>query len=126
MTVKEYLEKYRKDNVSVTFIVAKAEKDEMSPFYHPVYMTTPIFNVWEWMKNDKMMDYIVLNDNQAPIDWLSGANWNNRYNHGDLTCMLVISKEELHTLYSKEQAASIEKFIEKEIVKKQSKLVGKH
>lgn len=116
MTVKEYFNRYLKDNDSVTFIVAKAEKDKATPFYHQVYSTTPIYCVWEWLKNDKMVDYIVLNDKQAPIDWLSGAMWNNQFNCGHLTSMLIISKEELHKLYSKEQADSIEKYIENKIV----------
>ena len=118
MTVKEYFKNHLKDNDSVTFIIAKAEKDAMSPFYHPTYATTPINYVWQWIKNDKIMDYIILNDKQSPIDWLSGAKWNNQFNRGYLTCMLIISREELHTLYSKEQADSMEKFIENEIAKR--------
>lgn len=116
MTVKEYFKKYLKDNNAVTFIIAKAEKDKATPFYHPVYNTTPILHVWEWLEDDKM-DYIVLNDKQAPIDWLSGSSWNNAFKRGDLTCMLIISREEFYTLYSQEQANSMEKFIENEISK---------
>lgn len=117
MTVKEYFNRYLKDNNSVTFIVAKAKKDDATPFYHPVYSTTPILCVWEWMETD-IVDYIVLNNNQAPIDWLSGAMWIHQFNCGHLTSMLIISKEELHKLYSKEQADSMEKYIENEIVKR--------
>lgn len=117
MTVKEYFKKYLKDNDSVTFIIAKAEKDETTPFYHTVYNTTPILCVWEWLEVDEV-DYIVLNDKQPPIDWLSGASWNNTFKRGDLTCMLIISRDELHTLYSEEQADSMEKFIDNEISKR--------
>lgn len=118
MIVKEYFNKYLKDGNSVTFIVAKAEKDNATPFYHPAYITTPICYVREWLKNDKMVDYIVLNDKQPPIDWLSGAKWSSQFNCGFLTCILIISREELHKLYGEEQVDSIEKFIENEIEKR--------
>ena len=114
MKVREYLDKKLNIANDVTFIVAKAEKDEHTPFYHSVYATTPIHTVSEW-KDSKMMDYIILNDKQNPIDWLSGATWNNRFKSGDLTCMLVISQEDMYTLYSKEQADRMEKFIENKI-----------
>ena len=115
MTVKEYFDMYLQKNDHVTFIITRAEKDTTTPFYHNVYTTTPIFCVWEWLKNDKMMDCIILNDKQPPIDWLSGAIWNNMFNRNDLDCMLVISRDELYTLYSKEQADSLERFIDKTI-----------
>ena len=117
MTVKEYFENHLKENDKVTFIVAKAEKDKTTPFYSPVYTTTPIRCVWEWLEVDNVMNYIILNDKQPPIDWLSGAKWNNDFKRGNLTCMLVISRDELYTLYSKEQANSMEKFIDNEIAK---------
>lgn len=122
MTVREYFKRYGNgENVhgirEVTFIIAKAEKDEHSPYNHPVYTTTPIRVVGEWMES-KIMDYIVLNDCQPPIDWMSGAMWKHQFKRGWLTSMLIISREELCKLYSEEQAASMEAFINKEIMAK--------
>jgi hypothetical protein len=112
MKVKEYLKKY---NVTgdVTFIIAKAEKDENTPFYHSAYVTTPITHAtWLEDKCPRMLDYVVLNDHQPPIDWLSGSNWNMPYSKGWLRCMLVTTEEELKKMYSEEQAKSIERFCE--------------
>lgn len=116
MKVKEYLEHLKVSN-DVTFIIAKAEKYENVQSYYPVYKTTPIYKVSEWKNNESgILDYVVLNNKQNPIDWLSGSRWNNQFEAGRLECILAIKQEELYTLYSnKEQADSLEKFIENEI-----------
>ena len=61
------------------------------------------------------MDYYILNDKQCPIDWLSGAIWTYAFNRGRLISLLVISKEDLETLFSKEQASSMIEYIDKKI-----------
>lgn len=119
MKVKEYLQN-KKPSDQVTFVVVKAEKDEHSPFYHNAYTTTPIMYVQD-VVNSKINDYIILNDKQNPIDWLSGAKWNNWFKADHLMCMLVISQEEFYKMYSKEQADGMELFIEKEIRKNEEK-----
>jgi hypothetical protein len=115
MKVKEYLELSLNGYDNVTFIIAKAEKYEHAPGYYPVYKTTPMLRASEWKNSNDIQDYIILNNKQKPIDWLSGAKWGNQFEWGRLECMLIIKQEELYTLYSKEEADSLEKYIEKEI-----------
>ena len=115
MTVREYLEQ-RGYTGNVTFIKARARKDAHTPWYHAEYQTTPIYQVWEWEKA-AIMDYLVLNDKQCPIDWLSGAPWKIQFDKGGLLSMLVVSKEDLETLYHPTQAASLIEFIDKELQK---------
>lgn len=110
MKVKEYFKKYNV-NGDVTFIIAKAEKDSNTPFYHSVYETTPMQHVSRWCESD-VAEYIVLNDHQTPIDWLSGAKWKTQYDSGWLKCMLVIAKDDLVTMYSEKQAEGIAQFCE--------------
>lgn len=107
MKVKEYLELIGKDKNSattLTFVMAKAIKDENAPSYDLYYRNTPIRSIWEW-QNSKVMDYYVLNENHPPIDY-TGA-WHNWYNNGKghLMCMVVISKEDLELIYGEKQAA---------------------
>ena len=113
MTVREYLKDCNK-NANVTFIKARARKDAYTPRYHAEYQTTPIRTLVEWEKSN-LMDYYILNDKQCPIDWLSGALWKVAFDNGRLISLLVISKEDLETLYSKEQAASMIEYIDKKI-----------
>lgn len=109
MRVKEYFKKY---NVSddVTFIIARAEKDTGAPFYHAVYTITPILSAANW--KGEILDYIVLNDHQPPLEWLSGAKWSVPFNKGYLRCMLVIKEADLKTIYKGKQAEDIEKYCE--------------
>lgn len=117
MNVRQYFDLLGKDKIftQATFIIARAVKDNHSPSYHAEYRTTPIYTVEEWLNNAKILDYIVLNDKQAPIDWLSGAPWINWYNGGHLLSLLVIPRDELETLYSQDQARSMEEYIERKI-----------
>ena len=118
MKVKEYLElaqvgKYK----SVTFIKARARKDANAPGYHAEYQTTPIWTVKQW-SDSRIMDYIVLNDKQPPIEWLSGGKgWTNWFNGGHLLSLLVISEDDLKLLYSGNQADSLEEYIGNELKK---------
>jgi hypothetical protein len=113
MTVKKYFERLGKYQ-SVTFIKARARKDANTPFYHDEYQTTPCRTVNEWLSSD-LMDYIILNDKQMPIDWLCGAPWGNQVKAGCLKCLLVISREDAELLYSKEQFAEMEEYIDEQI-----------
>lgn len=115
MTVQEYLKlKDMPEHKDLTFIKARARKDAVTPFYHAEYQTTPIRTVLEW-KNSKVMDYIVLNDKQPTIDWLSGCPWNIQIKNGNLLCFLVVSKEDLCILYGEVQATSLEGFIDEKL-----------
>ena len=114
MLVREFLKDIKGQ---VTFIKARARKDAHTPFYHAEYQTTPIRFVGEW-KNE-ILDYIILNDAQPPIDWLSGAPWKISFDRGCLTSLLVISPEDLELLYSsKEQRDHMIKFIDEKIAER--------
>lgn len=122
MKVKEYLERLAKSGrySEVTFIKARAREDNGAPFYHAEYQTTPIWNVDEWLSprynNGRLLDSVVLNDKQMPIDWLSGSNWSDLVKCGRLRCLLVVSQEDFALLYkSKEQRESMEAYIEKKL-----------
>ena len=115
MLVKEFLSN-KPDYKHVTFIKARARKDANTPFYHPEYQETPIRPACEW-KGD-ICDYIILNDAQAPIDWLSGSRWKNAFDRGELISLLVISVEDLELLVpDKEQRGSMIEFIDSQITK---------
>lgn len=116
MTVREYLKDCNK-YADVTFIKARARKDANTPSYHEEYQTTPIRTIAELEKSN-LMDYYVLNDKQCPIDWLSGVSWKVAFDSGRLISLLIISKEDLEMLYSKEQASSIIDYIDKKIKSK--------
>ena len=110
MRLKEYLNGLNESD-QVTFIIAKAVKDERSPFYHTEYKTTPMKCVWEWSAWEDGHDYIIANENHPPID-ITGT-WVNWYNRGDLKCSVIISEETLRTLYKDEQAERMIKFYDK-------------
>ena len=116
MTVREYLKDCNK-YADVTFIKARARKDARTPGCHAEYQTTPIRTLAEWEESN-LMDYYILNDKQCPIDWLSGATWKVAFDNGRLISLLVISKEDLEMLYSKEQASRIIEYIDKKIKSK--------
>lgn len=116
MKVKEYLQligKTENSSDSLTFVISRAVKDDNTPYYHEEYRTTPIRSIWEWCESD-IMNYIVLNPTQPPIDWLT-TGWNNRYKRGDLMSMLVIPKEDLYLIYPQKQADELIIFIDKKI-----------
>ena len=115
MKVRDYLKDFP-TSTKVTFIKARARKDANTPGYHAEYQNTPIFTAWELEKSN-IMNYYILNHKQPPIDWLSGAQWKTQFDRGHLISLLVISKEDLETIYSPEQAESMIKFIDKQITK---------
>lgn len=98
MTVKEYLSRLTKD-IYVTFIKARARKDASTPFYHAEYQETPFSYASDWLKTSDIGTYIILNDKQMPITWLSGANWEVQIKKGYAKCLLVISPKDFEMLY---------------------------
>lgn len=113
MKVREYLSNFN-ENEKVTFIIARARKDAATQYHHAEYKTTPIRAIWEWKYAD-VMEYHILNHKQYPIDWLGGGEWKHRVERGDLISMLVISNEDLETLYNPKQAAEMVAYIEGKI-----------
>ena len=108
MKVKVLFERLRKTE-SVRFIKAIARKDAYTPFYHAEYQTTPTRTVEDW-SNSSLMEYIILNDNQPQIEWLSGA-----YDRS-IKNMLIISEDDLAMIYKNEQQRnSIVETIERRI-----------
>ena len=98
MTRKEWLETLNK-NEDVTFIIAKAVKDDYSPMYHKEYRTTPVRAVYEWLQGED--GYVVLNPDHSQID-VTG-NWGKWYRNGRLKCAVITTKEDLYTMYGDKQ-----------------------
>ena len=118
MKVKEWLESKGK-NEQATFIIAKAVKDDNSPFYHKEYRTTPIFCVREWLQTNTTEKYIVINADHSPIDITNG--WVNWYKGGHLHCAILTTEEDLYTEMSKEQAERMIAYYDKEVRKQLNK-----
>jgi hypothetical protein len=117
MLVREFIETYC-NATRITFLKARARKDANTPFYHAEYQETPLY-----LLNDDngLMDYIVLNDSQPPIDWLSGASWQNNFKNRSLESLLVISEEDFKTLYpNEEQRAGMITYIDEKIKERRS------
>jgi len=115
MKVKDYFKKYLSANDNVTFIIAEAQKDDNTPFYHPVYKDTPISKVGDCIKHGWYLELNVLNDHQMPIVWLSGADWTNWIEKGVTTSFLAISDEDMLLMFSEEQAQHTFDYIDKKI-----------
>lgn len=115
MRVKEYLEHFN-NYIDISFLKAVARKDENTPFYHAEYVSTPMRTAAEW-KVSTLTDYIILNDRQAAITWLSGSDWNIMIKNGRAKNLLIISEDDLKTLYpSESQRYDMEKYIEAQIL----------
>ena len=78
MKVKDYLQTHEWSEVS--FIIAKAVKDDKTPLFHSEYKTSSLFHHFEDISYYD--DYLILNDKAMPIDWLSGAPWGNEVRRG--------------------------------------------
>ena len=113
MTVAEYAK--RTTAPHMTFIKARARKDAHTPFYHPEDQTTPLYYTFEVEQKNILSDYIVLNDKQESITWLSGADWNNWIRKGMARCLLVISPDDMQTLYPGKQGDEMVEYIEKKL-----------
>lgn len=116
MRVKEYLEaKGVRDTQMITFVISRyAKLDEGYPASE-VFTSTPNRAAWEWLKGDKVKNYIVLNPNQPPIESITTLYNHNRYNSGDLMCMLVTPEEEIKKHYSEKQAPEIIEMYDKAV-----------
>ena len=101
MKVKEWLQS-KGTNEQATFIIAQSVKYDNTDFYHKEYRTTPIHQIWEWLKGDIGEKYIVINADHSPID-ISGG-WTNWYNGGHLHCAIITTEEDLYRETGKEQA----------------------
>lgn len=97
MTVAEYIKKTQVPHI--TFIKVRARKDAHTPFYHPEYQTTPLFYTYEVEEKGILSDYIIMNDRQASITYLSGADWNTWIKKGMARCLLVVSPEDYKLLH---------------------------
>lgn len=113
MTVLEYLQKTEVNEF--TFIKARARKDAQTPFYHAEYQTTPMFQKREIVSTGFLSNYIILNDRQEAIEWLSGAGWNYRIRKGWARCLLVINPEDFKLLYGEKQMQEITAYIDKKL-----------
>lgn len=118
MKVKEYLETLKKYD-SITFIIESAVKSDGATYYHEEYRTTPMRSVEEWLEgNGKHLDFVVMNANQPPIGWGGAVNWIEKYNRGQLKCLLITSEECLRKRYPREeQYNSILDMVDREIKK---------
>lgn len=111
MKVKDYLQTHEWSEVS--FIIAKAVKDDKTPLFHPEYKTSSL--LYNFENISYYDDYLILNDKAMPLDWLSGAQWGNAVRRGRAKCLLVISRKDLITLYGENQADSMIKYIDSKI-----------
>ena len=118
MKLTEWLQS-KGQNEQATFIIAKAVKDDNSPFYHTEYRTTPIYNVWEWLKTETAEKYIVINADHSPIDITNG--WVNWYKGGRLQCAIITTEEDLYTEMSKAQAERMIAYYDREVRKQMQK-----
>ena len=114
MKLTEWLQNKGK-NDTATFIIAKAVKDDSSPFYNFEYRTTPIRTVWEWLEGDTGEKYIVIKADHPPID-VTG-NWINHYKKGNLLCAMVTTEKDMFTKYSEKQAEDMLDYYDKEVRK---------
>lgn len=111
MRLRELLEGYN-ENKQLTFIIAKAIKDEASPLYHFEYKTTPIRSIWEWKRGESADKYIVIKREHPPID-ITGS-WHNFYSRGDLLCCMVTTEEDMKLKYSEKQAMEMIRWFDEE------------
>lgn len=107
MNATEYLGKLP-TNEPVTFLIARAVKDDASPFYHFEYHSTPIRPAWEWLRQDGSGacfgdKYIVINNDHPPVD--PSGTWTRWFTQGQLSSCMVTTTADLGLLYKPEQAA---------------------
>lgn len=117
MTVNEYFNTLR-DQQQVTFVVARARKDDFSPYYHAEYINTPTYTVLQMRRrNNELLGYNIINNRQIPIDWACGVPHGEMIRTGRLRCFLVISDEALAMIYpDKRQRKAMLDYIDKTMV----------
>lgn len=107
MTTREYLQKIqaRQKYRDVTFIIARAVKDENTPFYHYEFRNTPLRKAEKWLQAEEefLDEQLVINADHAPID-VTGL-WGGLYKRGSISCAMLTTEADLRLLYSEEQAA---------------------
>jgi hypothetical protein len=101
MKLKEWLERKDKSQ-NATFLIARAVKDEHTPYYHDEFRTTPIRSVWEWLDSEMTDKYIIVCKDHAPID-TTGGGWMNWYKSGRLDCAIITTEKDVFTRYSESQ-----------------------
>lgn len=108
----------KKKSCDYAFITTRAVKDEHSPYFHPEYDANhPILHSSEVKDGCWADEYLIINPHQCPIDWASGSRWFLRFERNDLECLLIIERDELYKLYSKEQADDLIAFIGNQCVR---------
>lgn len=124
MKVREYFKALGIDlscYIEVCFVIGKVVGEGHSKSF--MYRNSPIRTAHEWIRfdesdrNDKILDYNVINIKQPTISWMSGADWNHRIANDKLMSLLVVSDTELHKYYSINQSNEMMEFITKKINK---------
>ena len=111
MTLKEFLQQVK--DGGYTFTIARAIKDEHTPFYHNEFKQTPVRGLYEWKKWDGAKDYIVINPDSCPID-ITGI-WQNWYKGGSLNCAIITTEKDLYTEYSEKQAKDMIEYYDEKV-----------
>lgn len=99
MKTREYLDQ-QPSNREVAFVIARAVKDDATPYYHTEYRMTPIHSAWEWLDAETLDDCIVINADHPPMD-ITG-HWVRAYNAGRMSCAVLTTVEDLRKLYPNE------------------------
>ena len=103
MRVREYLDRLP-SAAQVTFIKQEAGG---------AYRTTPIHSAWEWLNNDDLCDYLVINADHPPIDVNGGRTI--RYRQGRLHCAMITTEAELLKHYGEKQGRDMIAYYERTV-----------
>ena len=103
MKVKDYLQQFP-EATQVTFIKLNAGDK---------YSTTPVLAGWEWMANDAICDYLVINADHPPID-ISGTR-GKQYKDGGLKCAVITTEALLLNQYGEKQGCEMVKHYERTV-----------
>lgn len=84
MKAAEYLAQF--DSMQdVTFLIAEAHC--VQGYEYDTYKTTPIQQAGEWLQGDFGSRYVVIKEDQAPID--TSGHWTPWYKSGRLKCAII-------------------------------------
>lgn len=103
MKVREYLDQFP-SAAPVTFIKREAGG---------AFRTTPIWSAWEWLNNENLCDYLVINADHPPIDINGG--WSLRYREGLLRCAMITTEAELLAQYGEKQGRDMVAYYERTV-----------
>lgn len=101
MRVREYLDQFP-SAAPVTFIKQAAGG---------TYSTTPIHSAWEWLNNDNIGDYLVINADHPPIDAAGFRGMH--YKIGRLHCAMITTEAELLEQYGEKQGRDMIAYYER-------------